>query len=72
METIQTTDIVLAAFLRVRGYKLSKIIKIGTRGTFVFEQVPTEVISEFDLGEALIEPKALNHEIKGLTTATRR
>ena len=68
----ETTDIVLAAYLKIKKYKLDKIIKNGNKGTFVFENVQDSVISSYDLGEALVEPRALNNEIKALTTAARR
>ena len=70
--TFETVDIILAAYLKVKGYKLQNIVRNGNRGTFVFEVVPAMVLEEYDLGNALIEPKALNGEIRSLTTATRR
>lgn len=70
--TFETVDIILAAYLKVKGYKLQNIIRNGNRGTFVFDVIPASVLEEYDLGNALIEPKALNSEIRSLTTATRR
>lgn len=70
--TFETIDIILAAYLKVKGYKLQNIIKNGNRGTFVFEVIPEDVLEEYDFGNALVEPKALNNEIRSLTTATRR
>lgn len=67
-----TTDIVLAAYLKTRGMKLLEIIKNGNKGTFIFEEVTQRTIDEYDLGQATVEPKALNYEIKALTTAARR
>lgn len=67
-----TVDIILAAYLKVKGFKLQNIVRNGNRGTFVFEAIPATVLEEYDLGNALIEPKALNSEIRSLTTATRR
>ena len=69
---IETTDIVLAATLKVKGYRLDRIEKTGNRGTFCFADVDTELTNEFDLGKALVEPVAFNNAIKALTTATRR
>jgi len=69
---LSTTDIVLAAYLKVKGYKMVEILKNGNKGTFIFENVPDDIINEYDLGESQIEPKALNYEIKALTTAARR
>jgi len=71
-DIFETVDIILAAYLKVKGYKLQEIIRHGNRGTFVFEDVPSELVTEYDLGQASIEPKALNNEIRALTTAARR
>ena len=72
MEKLETTDIVLAAYLKVCGYKLSEIVKNGNKGTFVFLSIPKKIVNEYDLGQSKVEPKALNYEIKALTTAARR
>lgn len=72
MNNFSTSDIVLAAFLRVEGFKMLEILKNGNKGTFIFTDVDLALIEEYDLGQALIEPKALNNEIKALTTAARR
>lgn len=70
--SFETVDIILAAYLKVKGYKLQNIIRNGNRGTFVFDVIPAPVLEEYDLGNALVEPKALNSEVRSLTTATRR
>jgi len=69
---IDTSDIVLAAVLRVKGVKLDKIEKQGNRGIFCFSDVDEAMLTEFDLGKSLVEPVAFNNAIKALTTATRR
>lgn len=68
----RTTDIVLAAFLRLEGIQMSGIEKNGQRGTFIFVDVPYERIKTYDLGTALVEPVAFNNAIKSLTTSVRR
>lgn len=72
MDRFETTDIVLAAYLKTKGYKLIEILKNGNKGTFVYGGVDVNVVNEYDLGQALVEPKSLNYEIKALTTAARR
>lgn len=72
MKNLETTDIVLAAYLKVCGFMMIEILKNGNKGTFIFSEVTDEVINEYDLGRALVEPRALNYEIKALTTAARR
>ena len=69
---LSTTDIVLAAYLKVKSYRLVEILKNGNKGTFIFAGVPDDIVNEYDLGHAQVEPKALNYEIKALTTAARR
>ena len=69
---IETSDIVLAASLKVRGHKLDRIEKQGNRGIFHFSDVDTKILEEFDLGKCQVEPVSFNNAIKALTTATRR
>ena len=69
---IETSDIVLAASLKVKGYKLDKIEKQGNRGVFCFADIDSEILSDFDLGKCLVEPVSFNNAIKALTTAARR
>jgi hypothetical protein len=68
----KTTDIVLASYLRLNGYAIVEIQKQGLKGTFVFSNVADELIKGYDLGQALVEPVALNNMIKQLTTSVRR
>jgi len=71
-KTIETQDIVLAAALKVKGYKLDHIEKVGNKGIFFFDDVDDEVVKDYDLGKLLVEPVAFNSAIKALTTASRR
>lgn len=71
-DEFSTTDIVLAAYLKTKNYRLLEIVKNGNKGTFIFAGVDESVIDEYDLGQASVEPKSLNYEIKALTTAARR
>jgi len=72
MNHFETTDIVLAAYLKTKNYKLIEILKNGNKGTFIYAGVDESTINQYDLGQASVEPKALNYEIKALTTAARR
>lgn len=71
-QTLSTSDIVLAATLKVKGFVLNRIEKNGNKGIFIFDDVSVVVIEEYDLGKCLVEPIAFNNAIKALTTATRR
>lgn len=68
----KTTDIVLAAFLKIRGAQMLRIDKQGLKGTFVFDAVDQSLIAEYDLGNARVEPVTFNNTIKQLTTSVRR
>lgn len=68
----KTTDIVLAAFLRLSGCQIAGIEKQGQKGTFVFTNVTDSLITDYDLGNARVEPVSLNNTIKQLTTSVRR
>lgn len=71
-KTIETQDIVLAATLKVLGYRLDHIEKIGNKGIFNFVDVDEAVVNDYDLGNLKVEPVAFNSAIKALTTASRR
>lgn len=71
-KTIETQDIVLAATLKVLGYRLDTIQKIGNKGIFFFNDVDESVVNDYDLGNLKVEPVSFNSAIKALTTASRR
>lgn len=71
-KTIETQDIVLAATLKVLGYRLDHIEKVGNKGIFHFIEVDEIVVNDYDLGNLKVEPVAFNSAIKALTTASRR
>ena len=69
----KTTDIILAACLKINGYILDSIKKgDSNKGIFVFKNVSKEFVAEYDLGKTLVEPVTFNNAIKQLTTSTRR
>ncbi len=71
-QSISTSDIVLAATLKVKGFVLNRIEKNGNKGIFIFDDVDVSVVEDYDLGKCLVEPISFNNAIKALTTATRR
>ena len=68
----KTTDIILAAVLRLNDHDMVMIEKEGNKGTFVFTNVDPEFITEYDLGKVRVEPVSFNNAIKQLTTSVRR
>jgi hypothetical protein len=71
-EFYKTTDIILAACLRLGGYDMVMIEKDGNKGTFVFANVDENFVTEYDLGKTRVEPVSFNNAIKQLTTSVRR
>jgi hypothetical protein len=71
-KNIETQDIVLAATLKVLGYRLDTIQKVGNKGIFFFNDVDERIVNDYDLGNLTVEPVAFNSAIKALTTASRR
>ena len=72
MTEFKTTDIILAAYLRLTGYEMREIEICGSKGTFVFASVDNDILVQFDLGKVLVEPVSFNNMIKQLTTSVRR
>ena len=71
-EFYKTSDIILAACLRLNDYDMIIIEKDGNKGTFVFADVDPNFVMEYDLGKTRVEPVAFNNVIKQLTTSVRR
>lgn len=67
-----TADIVLAATLKHKGFKLTHMATSAKRGIFYFADVPDTVLVDFDLGHTQVEPIGFNTEIRTLTTAVKR
>ena len=72
MSEYRTTDIILAACLRLEGFPMESIEIAGNKGTFVFEDVDNNFINSYDLGQTRVEPVTFNNMIKQLTTSVRR
>lgn len=67
-----TVDITLAAVLKETGYSLDRITINNKKGTFVFLNVESEFIENFDKGNLLVEPVSFHNAIRTLTTAIKR
>lgn len=72
MKEFKTTDIILAACLRLEGIDLVRIELNGNKGTFCFAKVGDDFVVDYDLGKCRVEPVAFNNMIKQLTTSVRR
>ena len=69
--TYETSDITLAAYLKTKGFSIEKITTIGKRGTFHFADVDPSFVSEYMLGNALVEPNLFHATIRQLTQACK-
>ena len=72
MKEFRTSDIILAACLRLQQVNMERIEVSGSKGTFVFEEVDQQVVDDFDLGKVSVEPVSFHNMIKQLTTSVRR
>ena len=68
----KTSDIVLASALKINGFKMVDIEISGTKGTFVFNSIDDSFLTDYNLGNVLVEPVIFNNTIKQLTTSVRR
>lgn len=71
-KVFKTSDIILAACLKLHQHVMVSIEISGSKGTFVFSNVDDVLLSEYDLGNLRVEPVSFNNTIKQLTTSVRR
>jgi len=72
MSEFKTSDIILAACLKLHDIEMIRIELSGNKGTFVFADVDQDYVDTYDLGKCAVEPVAFNNAIKQLTTSVRR
>ncbi len=72
IEEYKTTDIMLAAVLKLHNFSLDKIVIMGSKGVFYFKDVVQKVEEDFYNGKLAVEPISYHNNIKFLTTAVRR
>lgn len=72
LDEYETRDISLAAYLKVMGCKLIHIEKIGNMGTFFFEGVKDNLLEQYSLGNARVEPAHYHQEVRFLSTTVKK
>ena len=72
MTEITTTDIVLAAYLKTMWCTLADIEVTGNKGEFYFTNVDDKILSDYNRGQARVEPVTFNNAIRQLTSAVNR
>ncbi len=69
----ETTDLTLAAALRMHDVQLDRIVLTDNkRGGFFFNNVPMKLLEEYDLQQMKVEPFAFHRMIVALSTAVKR
>lgn len=72
LSLFRTTDIVLAACLKLEGFLLQRIECRGKQGTFVFADVDPNIIDAFNCGRIVVEPVQFHGMVRQLSTAVVR
>lgn len=73
LPTYETSDLTLAAVLRVNEIPLDRIVLTEKkRGVFCFTDVPYHLLEQYDLQQLTVEPFAFHQLIIKLSTAVRR
>lgn len=67
----ETPHAPLASYLLTKFVPLSSIRIDGNRGTFVFQQVPRQLVIDFNEGTALVEPNLFAGKMSGLINQAR-
>lgn len=71
-QTFGTTDVALAAFLITHGYRCSQIQRAQSKGTFVFLDVDTDLIDQYDRDEAMVNPRQFYDNIRHVISTVKR
>ena len=58
-DVYKTSDILLAACLKLEGHQMTAIEVEGSKGTFVFSHVPDQYLIEYDLGNLQVKSVSL-------------
>lgn len=68
----KTTDIYLASTLVINGYALHSIELERNKGTFIFADIDRQLVQDFYMEKARVEPQRYAQQIKALTTLVRQ
>lgn len=72
LNLFRTTDIVLAACLKLHGSELQKIVCRGKQGTFVFVNIDPDLIDAFNCGRLSVEPVQFHGMVRQLSASVVR
>jgi len=69
----ETTDLTLAAALRMFDVQLDRIVLTDSKyGGFFFKDVPIKLLEEYDLQHMKVEPFAFHRMIVALSSAVKK
>lgn len=68
----KTTHVPLAAYLKLKGYQVTKVSCEGRRGVFVFAFIARDHIIDFNNGQATVEPNEFAEKMSQLTQTAKR
>ena len=72
IEKFATTDLPLAAFLKMNGYKLSEVKSKGIKGEFVFDNVPRQLLNDYNADTCTVEPKMFSSVMRQMVQSAKR
>lgn len=68
----RTSHAPLAAYLKMSGVVISQILYEKKRATFVFTDVPRDLIIDYNNNKALVEPNEFAAKMSDLIQTTKR
>lgn len=73
LEEFSTSDLALAAFLKISGVRIKEWNKKqGKRAEIVFKNVNRDLVRQFNEAQALVEPIDFSSAMRQLTQIARR
>lgn len=72
LPSYKTTDVTIASYIAMNGHSVSIELQTNSKGTFVFQDIPRELIIDFTNGHASVEPMAFALKMRQLITAVRQ
>ena len=67
-----TTDLPLASFLKINGYKLIELRQKGMKGEFVFKDIPRQLLNDYNADGCSVEPKMFSSVMRQMVQSAKR
>lgn len=72
LPSYKTSDVTIASYIAMNGHTVTIELMHKSKGTFVFQNIPRELIIDFTNGKASVEPMAFALKMRQLITAVRQ